>query len=806
MGAVVGTDTLVANTYDDFQAIAMPVDGEDSYRMYLSTDTNRYHDYDVTDTLGAGYSSPALGWRVWDAGLESFVYNNFYEPLSASFVEGGPTSLQDSHYRLGDGASGSSLMDLQLTHTVMQWNYCYNEDFIIFALDITNTSATDYVDFAFGLYVDFDIGGLDGEGGNGNMEDSVVYDTDEDWAYTFDVVGVDPGWGPTVQTGIMGTKILETPNDIGVTAFRTDDWSYLPDDDAGRYDMINSTRFDNPLPPTDQYYIQCTRGINLTAGSTVRVVYALVAGADSSDFVGNAAMAQTMYDNNFVGPEPPPTPNLRARAGDQKIYLSWSDTSETAADPLSGENDFAGYKLYRSENLGQTWGTEDRDNDNSCLAIDYIPVASFAVSNPGDPIPHSYIDEDLINGVEYWYCLVAFDMGDDAIDPLQSGFGIAGEALNVVSIRPECEPAGFYGAATTVEHTYTGTEQASEGDVIPTIFDESALTGSEYSVVFEDTRDWTYWHLLNDSGDTVLASQTTYNADPGMYPVAEGLRVVVTNPEIEPTSISQTAMGGGSTTLEVDHFYGPSLVYWYGIPDYAFGYAQYRATYELRYTEDSTLAPWMWEFAVPGNYDYIPYPFEVWNMTTNQRVSLANDEWDYDGEWQPGDGLIIVDYPYDPDNDLTAEAFPELYGWRLELDATVYAPVLGDILTIEGARLNGPGDVFTFQIDGIDGQQAASDLSDIKVVPNPYFVQYSTRVETNEGQSMLFFNNLPDKCTIRIYSLAGDLVETIEHDDDSGSETWDLLSNGGRLVAAGLYLYHVESAYGEYLGRFAVIK
>ncbi|UCD64634.1 MAG: hypothetical protein JSW34_04145 [Candidatus Zixiibacteriota bacterium] len=808
MGAVTAAgDTLVANTYDDFQAMLMPVSGVDKYRVYLSTDSSRYYDYDPTDTVGAGDGHPAYGWRIWDAQTETYEYNTSYNPLSTSFVQGGATSLQDSHYRFNDAALGTSLMGLELTHTAMQWNYCYNEDFIFFELDITNTSAVDYTECAFGLYVDIDVGGLDGTGGNGNMEDSVTYFPGDDLAYIFDVVGIDPGWGPTVQTGIMGTKLLETPGDVGMTAFCTGDWSYLPDDDPGRFEMINSTRFDDPLPPTDQYYVQCARGFDLPAGSTVRMVYALIAGEDSTDFVANAEMAQTMYDNNFVGPQPPPTPTLRARAGDEKIYLNWGDTSEVAADPLTGENDFAGYKLYRSDDLGRTWGAEDRDNDNACLELEYVPVALHTVSTPGDPIPHSFIDDDLINGVEYWYCLVAFDLGDETIDPLQSGFGVAGQAVNVISIRPESAPAGYYEAATTVEHIYNGDEQPSDGEVIPVIFDENALLGTQYSVVFEDDPTWTYWHLINNTtGDTILADQTLYNGEPEMYELAEGVRVVVQNPEVTPPDIYQSAGGGAGPTLEVDEFSGPCLVYWYGIDDYTFGYAQYRATYELRYTDDSTLAPWMWEYWEPGNFPKIPVPFEVWNLSTNQRVSLANDEWNYDGQWQPGDGLIIVDYPYDPVGDLTADAFPYYYGWRFTLVDSVFNPADGDVLTIEGAPLNGPDDIFTFALSGINSADAANQLNNIRVVPNPYFVQYSSRVETAEGESVLYFDNLPARCTIRIYTLAGDLVRTIEHDDDSGAEQWNLLSSDNQQVASGLYLYHVESEYGEHLGRFAVIK
>ena len=81
-------------------------------------------------------------------------------------------------------------------------------------------------------------------------------------------------------------------------------------------------------------------------------------------------------------------------------------------------------------------------------------------------------------------------------------------------------------------------------------------------------------------------------------------------------------------------------------------------------------------------------------------------------------------------------------------------------------------------------------------------------VETAEGESELQFQRLPSECTIRIYNLAGDLMRTLNHYDDDGSGMceWNLRSTANRQVASGMYLYHVESGYGEYVGRFAVIK
>ncbi|MCK4460882.1 MAG: hypothetical protein KAW46_03710, partial [candidate division Zixibacteria bacterium] len=476
-----------------------------------------------------------------------------------------------------------------------------------------------------------------------------------------------------------------------MTAFRSDDWAIITGiDDAGMFELINSTQFDTSLAPTDQFYIQCTRGIDLRAGSTVRCVYALVAGDDEEDFRDNASMAQELYDNNFIGPQPPATPNLTVRAADRKVYLSWSDTSEVSIDPLSGEADFVGYKLYRSDNRGKTWGEPVYNTGNNCLTLDYQTIAQYAVTNPGDPIPHSYIDTGLYNGVEYWYCLAAFDHADTitGVDALQSGFGIAGEVSNIVAVTPLTDPAGFYDAAGTVVHDYFGVDTPSEGDVIPIVFDESAMFGAEYEVVFEDLPDVTYWHLVNvTTGDTVLARQTLTNADPGTYEVADGLRVVVNNADRLPTSMEQTEFGGSDTTLVAppERFYADYIVSWDSTVTTTSD-LHYRCDYELRYTGDSTLAGAV-NYAVGHVY---LVPFEIWNTTTNQRVSVAVYDLNSDGVWQSWDLVIIVNYPFNPTDDNFDVAYPDYFSWWIGFDYSIFNPSPGDVLLIEGAPLNGP--------------------------------------------------------------------------------------------------------------------
>jgi hypothetical protein len=752
-----------------------------------------------------GLGNPAYGWRIYNTDSLNWVYNEIYNKNDSTFYPGGPTGLQQSFYRFDDGNTAFSL-GLEMSHSMYQWNYCYNEDIIFVALEITNASAIDYPEFAFAIYCDFDVGGLNDQNENGRLNDLVAFDSTENLAWTYDDDFYDEGWA--ARAGIMGTKYLETPDDIGMTAFRTGQWENLPTDDPGRFELIDASQFDTSLPPTDQYYVQCTRGINLTAGKTIRVVFAIIAGENEEDFYANAATAQTLYDNYFVGPQPPREPELHVQAGDGKVFLTWGDTSEIDIDPLTGEQDFQGYKLYRSSNQGYTWGSEDRSARGACLDLDYIPLADFRISDPGDPIAHSYVDSNLVNGVEYWYCLVAYDSGDTTvpIGALQNGFGFPDGSANTVAVRPRSDPAGFYDAFSTVEHTTISGDPISDGVVYPLVFERGDVVGNEYSIIFTEDDYATYWHLVRIdqvSGDTVwvLEDQTRVTGSPDLYDVAEGIRVVVRNEGTRmPRSMEQTEFAtAGDTTLHEGYIYG-SMGETFGYP--LGGDIHFRSTYELRFTAGGSEGYWWWDDVTP-----MALPFEVWNMTSGQQVIAEIYDQDFDQVWEPDekDYIVIVNIPYD--GSPHPEGFPFHHSWFFRLDTLDLNYNDGDVFTVAGAPLNGADDVFTFRTDGVSATVAGQNLDNIKVVPDPYLGH--SHWETSKFYRQIHFVNLPNSCTIRIYTLGGDLVRTIEHDgtmtEQSGEAFWDLLSIDGIQVASGVYIYHVESEYGDHVGRFAVI-
>ncbi|MDP8210926.1 MAG: hypothetical protein P9M05_08930, partial [Candidatus Stygibacter australis] len=130
------------------------------------------------------------------------------------------------------------------------------------------------------------------------------------------------------------------------------------------------------------------------------------------------------------------------------------------------------------------------------------------------------------------------------------------------------------------------------------------------------------------------------------------------------------------------------------------------------------------------------------------------------------------------------------------------------------------------------GSQAQDDLDNIYVVPNPYishskFDGRKTNDIKGDKSRRLWFANLPERCTIKIWTLAGDLVEVLEHDGNNnyeeilsvskaavqaqaagGIEPWDLLTRYNQIPAPGIYLFsvHDHDSGKKKVGKFVIIK
>ena len=115
--------------------------------------------------------------------------------------------------------------------------------------------------------------------------------------------------------------------------------------------------------------------------------------------------------------------------------------------------------------------------------------------------------------------------------------------------------------------------------------------------------------------------------------------------------------------------------------------------------------------------------------------------------------------------------------------------------------------------------QAAEDFrsEEVYVVPNPVTKANTApwKLDPNNADpsgDKCEFRNLP-RCrnTVRIYTVSGDLVQTLYHDGSGGAGAlaWDLMSRNGQSVTSGVYIFAVESEDGRFpktTGKFVVIR
>jgi len=92
-------------------------------------------------------------------------------------------------------------------------------------------------------------------------------------------------------------------------------------------------------------------------------------------------------------------------------------------------------------------------------------------------------------------------------------------------------------------------------------------------------------------------------------------------------------------------------------------------------------------------------------------------------------------------------------------------------------------------------------LDIINVVPNPYYA-YS-EYETSRLDTRVKITNLPEICSIKIYTVNGKLVRSFKKDSPITSVDWDLKNYAGIPVSGGLYLIHVDVPdIGERIVKF----
>ncbi|MGB3093060.1 MAG: hypothetical protein WBC42_07615, partial [Candidatus Zixiibacteriota bacterium] len=196
-------------------------------------------------------------------------------------------------------------------------------------------------------------------------------------------------------------------------------------------------------------------------------------------------------------------------------------------------------------------------------------------------------------------------------------------------------------------------------------------------------------------------------------------------------------------------------------------------------------------------------------------------------DWNVGFDAIIADTAYRNLVDRTSPADTSDRYWDYEFELPEFASQsvhyavtafdVGDPQTglqpLEASKLVNATEVYPVD----DWGEVEAEGLKVMVYPNPYRIDggYVDDKYESEGiyEKRIRFVNLPPRCTIRIYSLDGDLVQVIDHekeDDalDATIDEWNLISRNTQAVVTGIYLFAVENKdTGEnQVGKFVIMK
>ena len=473
-------------------------------------------------------------------------------------------------------------------------------------------------------------------------------------------------------------------------------------------------------------------------------------------------------------------------------------------------------------------------------------------------ITHVFRDNTVQNGRTYYYAVVAYDYGAPDIGP-----GISPSENNVVIQLDEAENVESIGknVAIVIPHQpaagYIPPEISTEenpnligtGTVQPEILARGSLKpGHEYMMTFgidtlgqvsgydngilyatnkfsvydvsdstilvyeEDSTKFIGNHLLfRDSLDYwTLNVEEEISSD-----VFDGIQVII-DPAVETAdynySESGWLVGNGLMRITPSISEGPKMPWKYQIvfTDNDSAYVGIASTGTVRDENGSSIGSD--KIANPAINFYVQNMFFVDSISGQyELMDVIAQDMNNNDTFDLFEDRIFVGAP--AGNRWRATAF--IIDFQLATDATY--PLSGDVYQVDWDRPFFESDTIRFTVssdDSLDTGDLSSDMKNIKVVPNPYVMTNLMEPALSNPflnqRRRLLFTHIPATCTIKIFTISGVLVDKIivENEPDNGIVHWDMLTREGLEIAAGMYLYHVESQVtgDEKLGKFAVIK
>lgn len=642
------------------------------------------------------------------------------------------------------------------------------------------------------------------------------------------------------QIGLTGFKMNRIRPGFGNPSQEVDQIVFFDDGKNWPFRLYNifthpDSAFDKPLVLNYNIgFLFASGPFKLKAGKTERFSLALGFGSDLRELKTTTKVVQQIYKANYQFAVPPPMPTVQAYAGDGYVTLTWDDAAERAFDPITYTNDFEGYKIYRSTDpafldpqiILSATGSSPIGNGKPIAQFDLINdiegfskttvegIAYFLGNNSG--ITHSWTDTTVKNGQRYFYAVCAYDRGADSIEiypsensisvsqTLRGGFILS---KNVAMVTPNPQTLGYISSEIYQLQHIQGKGVGSVSLVVknPAIVPDDNL----YELSFthhEDSVRAQYYVLKNLTRNEILFQYGNDLDSLGNGVTGDGiLPIIKTSKSIEIDSLQSGFFKSSSTNLKIRYRYAPALPISLRRPGFP-------ADIEIQFSNrvlDTTLAV----VGAPSK----PVKFRAIAKTDTGDIQLKMRFRDVNNDSTLsayGEYIEVITYA-------KGSTTPRPT-WRVDVDTTgigatpIIPPTQGDKIQIKLKIPFSSQDKFTFKTRShrVDPQLAKEQFkNEPYVVPNPYVAAASFEPQrfavSGRGERKIEFRNLPNYCTIRIYTINGELVKELHHNGNitQGYIAWDLRSKDNLEIAPGLYIYHVDGGeVGSYIGKFAVIK
>jgi hypothetical protein len=792
--------------------------------------------YEVRNVTDSSFTNCYFGFIMdGDIGQESWYYGN---DITAGIVE--------RYYNI----NGKYIL---IDNLVYQWQEEYE-------------SGWDTVPGVFGM--DLLQSPWDLEEGHDKDYDGIPDQYERDSAYFYNYIPQEE-WDADYD-GLLDWRDPSQIPQLEMTAMKSYEPNTIPDNDIERFMILagfnHVTGAYEPYDtaetfPRDQRYIMCTGPFELAAESTHVFIlgimfadwYGIYARPDTAIVIQDG-FCQMVYDQNWLLPRPPSPPQLTCVPGDASVTLLWDSSPEHEADAyyeLVGTNpnspvydpfyepyDFEGYRIWKSFTAegGEWFKLEEYDLFNSICFEDTESIHGDTLIADNSGLRHYYIDTDVRNGFTYYYAVSSFDQNyTKTSDSTFKILRMESKPL-LVPTAPRREPANYVPGACITD-ILLGNNRLLE-QVRTDITYPLAMTSNLQYLTFDDM-DWAWYYTydsnhvvidsiispqfcgyiadeartLMDSAHIVLPSQTTVDFE-HMFSMLHGVNTTMrmlrdSFPTDESIFDNADCSGFYADSLVFPVPPGPFAPYW--------TFWGYRGNdFELRW---ATAPSGGLTLNVMDMHNGAMIPCKLYFPEASHQYDTLAHGWCFLSLRQASDTVVYNGQP------------PTLYNTR-------WIYVCGGLITLNGGGpvspgnpLPNPGDVWTIRARDdfypmpmnaefiITPTPAFFDTStqmpalNVKVVPNPYIVSHEWQYSFEYRR--LKFINLPAECTIRIFTLSGELIRVLQHhhttesgvtNDAGGDEWWDMLSATRNRVVSGVYLFHVESDVGEQTGKFVIIR